>query len=238
MKLWLYPILSQDWKTKYRNVFVVITLFLFGALTPTNVSAITAQEVMENALEVYKNIDNYKAVVHTYEAKSMEVSSSDFEDKEPIVSFNLFFRKPNEHAVQKIAKSRHGIFRVELLSALSHLKDKEINLKRRELLRGQRCHVLEVTSADDPDTVIKLWISSRSWTVQQFTLIINALTLSTTQFKYPLGGNRRVRALPIETRSYFPLSKKVLVNRIMNHQVNTDISPEVFEKKQNREQPK
>lgn len=230
--------LSKGRKAHAKSVFVMLSLLFLVGVTATNVSAITAQEVMENALEVYEDIDNYKAVVQTYEADSMQASGSIFESQQPIISFNLFFRKPNEHAVQKIGKSRHGIFRVELLSMLSRLKDKEINLKGKEKLIGQNCHVLEFKSADEPDAVIKLWISSRNWTVQQFTLIINSLTLSTTQFKYPPGGNRWVRFFPMETRSFFPLSKKVLINRITNHQVNTDISPEVFEKKQNREQSK
>ena len=225
------------WKVNVKIVFGLLILLLLSSFVPS-ASAITAQEVMENTLNLYNDIDNYKAVVHTYEADSMNVSASIFESQQPIIAFNLFFRKPDEHAVQQIGKSRQGIFRVELLSSLSRLKDKKINLKGRESLRGQQCHVLEVTSVDDPDVVFKLWISSKNWTVQQFTLIIKSLTLSTTQFKYPPGGNRQVRFFPMETRSFFPLSKKVLINRITNHQVNTDISPEVFEKKQNKEASK
>ena len=234
MHVWL--VLLRSGKANAKGVFVILSLFLIGVTT--SVSAITAQEVMENALEVYEDIDNYKAVVQTYEAKSMNASGSIFESQEPIISFDLFFRKPNEHAVKQIGKSRYGIFRVELLSALGRLKGIELNLRRRESLLGQNCYVLECTSTEEPDTVMKLWISPKDWTVQQLTLIIKSLTLVTTQFKYPPGGNRRVRYLPVETRSFFPLSKKVLINRITNYQVNINLSADVFEKRENKEQSK
>ena len=115
---------------------------------------------------------------------------------------------------------------------------KTLELKKQELIQGQRCYVLEFTSPDEPDAVIRLWISRRNWTVQQFSLTIKTLALATTQFKYPPGGNRRIRFLPIETRSFFPLSKKVLINRITNYEVNTKLSSEIFEKRQNKEQSK
>ena len=201
-------------------------LLLTGAAT--RVAAITAHEVMENALDVYEDIDNYTALVETFETDSMEASPSIFESGQPIIAFNLFFRKPDEHAVEQIGSSRHGIFRVELLSALGNLRDKALNLEARETLRGQNCYVVACTSADEPGTVIKLWISPRDWTVQQFTLIMESLTLANTQFRYPPGGDKRLRFLPMETRSFFPLSKKVLINRVTNYQVNTSIPSEVF----------
>ena len=228
----------QSRKAHAKSVFVMLSLLFLVGVTAVDVSAITAQEVMENALEVYKGIDNYKAVVQTYEADSMHASGSIFESQQPIISFNLFFRKPDEHAVKQIGKSRHGIFRLELLSALEKLKDKTITLKKEELLLGQRCYVLEFTSPDEPDAVIRLWVSRRNWTVHQFTLTIKTLALATTQFKYPPGGNRRIRFLPIETRSFFPLSKKVLINRITNYEVNTNLSSTIFEKRENKEQAK
>ena len=212
----------------------MLCILLFAGVV-ANVSAITAQEVMENTLNVYEDIDNYKAVVHTYEADSMEASERIFELQQPIIAFNLFFRQPDEHAVEQINRSRHGIFRVELLSALGHLRDKTLNLKERELLLGQNCYVLECTSPDEPETVVKLWVSPTDWTVQQFTLIIESLTLANTQFKYPPGGKRRVRSLPVETRSFFPISKKVLINRIRDYQVNTRLPSEIFEESKNRE---
>ena len=234
----LCSILSMDRKAYAKNLFVMLNLLFWIGIAATNGSAITAQEVMENALEVYESIDNYKAVVQTYQSDSMHASSSIFDSQQPIISYNLFFRKPDAHAVEQIGKSRHGIFRLELLSAIGKLKDKTLELKKQELLLGQRCYVLECTSAEEPDTVVRLWVSRRNWTVQQFTLTIKTLALVTTQFKYPPGGNRRVRFLPIETRSFFPLSKKVLINRITNYEVNTNLSSTIFEKRQNKEQTK
>ena len=225
-----FSMLPKDSKASPKRVSVILTgLFLFLSFT-ANVLAITAQEVMENALNVYEDIDNYKAVAQTYETDSMEASGRIFEVQQPIISFNLFFRKPNEHAVEQIGKSRHGIFRVEVLSTLGQLRDITLELEGREHLLGQNCYVLACTSPDEPGTVIKLWISPRDWTVQQFTLTMKSLTLANTQFKYPPGGNRRVRFLPMETRSFFPLSKKVLINRITDYQVNTSLPSEIFEK--------
>lgn len=229
-----WSILSTTQKANYKNVFVMLSVLLFASVV-TNVSAITAQEVMENALKVYEDIENYKAIVQTYETDSMEVSGRIFESQQPIIAFNLFFRKPDEHAVEQIGKSHHGIFRVELLSALGHLNDKTLDMKGRESLLGQNCYVLEGRSPDEPGTVVKLWISPENWTVQQFTLIIESLPLANTQFKYPPGGKRRTRFLPVETRSFFPISKKVLINRITDYQINTDLPSEIFEK-ENREQ--
>ena len=233
----LCAILSKFQKVNRKNIFAMLTVLLFAGVV-TNASAITPQEVIENALKVYENIDNYKAIVRTYETDSMEASGRIFEAQQPIIAFNLFFRKPDEHAVEQIRKSRHGIFRVELLSTLAHLKHKTLNLKEREFLLGHNCYVLAATSPDEPGTVIKLWISPTNWTVQQFTLVIESLALANTQFKYPPGGKKRVRFLPMETRSFFPISKKVLINRITDYQLNTSLPSQIFEASTDTEQSK
>ncbi len=217
-------------------VFVGLSIFLFVCGTATNVSAITAQEVMENALEVYEDIDNYKAVVQTYEADSMHASGSIFESQQPIISFNLFFRKPNEHVVKEIGLTKYGIFRIELLSALGTLKDLEIGLKGRESILGQKCYVLEISSAKRPEESAKLWVSQRDWRVAQFSITMASLEIAVTQFKYAFAG--RKRGLPVETRSFFPVTKRVLVNRITAYEVNTDIPPEIFKKKETEKQSK
>ena len=103
----------------------LMNLLLFTAVAP-DVSAITAETVMENVLEVYEDIEDYKAIVSTYRANSMEVSDSELRAKAPLVTFNLFFRKPNEHAVKEINKSQYGVFRLELLSTLHMLKDYDL----------------------------------------------------------------------------------------------------------------
>ena len=220
--------------TFVNRVFSMMIVLILMGLIVTDVFAITAQEVMENALEVYEDIDNYRAVVQTYEGDSMQASGSIFESQQPIISFNLFFRNPHDHAVEQIGKSRHGIFRVELLSMLGRLKDIELDLKRRESVLGQNCYVLACSSPVEPDTVIKLWVSQRHWTVQQFALVIKNLPLATTQFKYPPGGKRGLRFLPVETRSFFPISKKVLINRVTNYEVNIGLPAEIFERRKNR----
>ena len=235
--MFLFSILPKDWKANHKRISVILSLFLLFSFT-ANVSAITAQEIMENALKVYEDIDNYKAVVQTYETDSMDASGRIFEVQQPIIAFNLFFRKPGEHAVEQIGRSRHGVFRVEVLSALARLREIELALEGREHLLGQNCYVLACTSPDEPGTVIKLWISPRDWTVQQFTLIMKSLTLANTQFKYPPGGKRQTRFLPVETRSFFPLSKKVLINRITDYQINTSVPLEIFEREKKREQSK
>ena len=217
-------------------VIVALSIFLFVGLTAVDVSAITAKEVMENALEVYEDIDNYKAVVQTYQVPSMDVSPSFLDSQEPIISFNLFFRKPNEHVVKEIGLTKYGIFRIELLSALGTLKDLDIELKDRESLLGQRCYVLEISSDERPGELAKLWISQRDWRVVQFSITMESLELAVTQFKYRGAG--RKRGLPIETRSFFPLTKQVLINRITDYKINTDIPPEIFKKKETEKQTK
>ena len=236
--MYIYCRLSHGWKVNIKCIFVMLSLILLVGVTTVDVLAITPQEVMDNVLDVYEDIGNYRAIVKTYQAESIDVSGSIFESREPIISFNLFFRKPNEQAVEQIGKSKHGIFRIELLSALGHLKDTTLNLKGRELLLGQNCYVLECTKPDEQDTIIQLWISPKNWTVHQFRLIINSLTLVTTQFKYSPGGKRSLRYLPVETRSFFPLSKKVLINRITNYQININLASDIFKKRKNKEQSK
>ena len=98
-----------------QNLLAMMSLFL-SAVVVHNASALTAQTVIDNSLEVYEDVENYAAVVHTYKADSMQASESMFERQPPRVAFNLFFRQPDEHAVQKIGNSRRGIFRIELLS--------------------------------------------------------------------------------------------------------------------------
>ena len=61
-------------------------------------------------------------------------------------------------------------------------------------------------------------------------LSINSDELITTRFKYA-STDRRKRILPTETRSFFPLTKQVFINRIGNYQINTGLPSEIFEKK-------
>jgi hypothetical protein len=203
----------------------MMSLFL-SAVVVHNASALTAQTVIDNSLEVYEDVENYAAVVHTYKADSMQASESMFERQPPRVAFNLFFRQPDEHAVQKIGNSRRGIFRIELLSTLGRLKHLEIQLQGREFLLSQRCHVLEITNPDKPGDKAQLWISPRNWRVLQLTLFIKSVELVRTQFKYPLG--KKGSQLPIETWSFFPASKQVLINRIADYRVNTRLPSEIF----------
>ena len=212
-------------KSHFNNLLMMMSLF-FSAVVVHNASALTAQTVMDNALEVYEDVKNYATVVHTYKADSMQASESMFERQPPRVAFNLFFRQPDEHAVQEIGNSRRGIFRIELLSTLGRLKHLEIQLQGREFLLSERCHVLEITNPDKPGDKAQLWISPRNWRVLQLTLFIKSIELVRTQFKYAPG--KRGSQLPIETRSFFPASKQVLINRIAEYRVNTRLPSEIF----------
>ena len=213
-------------KPHFNNLLAMMSLFL-SVVAAHNASALTAQTVMDNSLEVYEDVENYAAVVHTYKADSMQASESMFERQPPRVAFNLFFRKPDEHAVQEIGNSRRGIFRIELLSTLGRLKRLGIQLQGREFLLGERCHVLEITAPDKPGDKAELWISPRNWRVLQLTLFIKSVELARTQFKYP--DRKRGSQLPIETRSFFPISKRILINRIADYQVNTGLPSEIFD---------
>ena len=164
--MYFRSIMSREWKTHIKTFVGGLSFLLFVAVIP-NAAAITAQTVMENALKVYENVNDYAAVVYTYKADSMDVSESVFDAQAPIVAFNLFFRQPNEHAIQEIGQSRHGIFRIELLSALGTLKDLDLILQDKAFVRGQECHVLEVSSTERPQEIAKLWISPKDWTVRQ-----------------------------------------------------------------------
>ena len=225
-----YAIMS-DWKVNIKTVVGGLCLLLLTVIVP-NASAITAQAVMENALRVYENIDDYSAVVYTYQTDSMDVSESIFDAQQPIVAFNLFFRKPNEHAIQEIGQSQHGIFRLELLSALGTLKDLDLALQGKAMVRGQECHVLEVSSTERPEETARLWISPKDWTVRQFSISVASVEIIVTQFKHGRVG--RQRTLPIETRSFFPLTKQVLINRITDYKINRRLPAELFEKRESQ----
>ena len=224
---------SQGWKNNVKTVVGIVSLFLF--VVP-NVFAINAQTVMDNAIALYEGIDEYSAVVYTYKTDSMDVSPSIFEFQEPIVAFNLFFRQPDEHAVQEISQSGHGIFRIELLSALGTLKNLNLALQRKDFIRGQECHVLEISSPERPNELAKLWISPKDWTVHQFSISMASIEMIVTQFKYARLNRKQI--LPIETRSFFPLTKQVFINRITNYKVNTGLPSEIFEKRETRANPK
>lgn len=189
--------------------------------------ALTAETVMDNVLEVYEDIEDYAAVVHTYSANSMDISGSVFEHQPPLVSFNLFFRKPDEHAVEEIGDSRHGIFRIELLSTLVHLTRLEMRLRSNMFLLGHECHVLEVADPDKPGDKAVLWVSPREWKVLQLTLFIKSIELARTQFTYVPGNTDN--PLPIETRSFFPISNQILINRVKDYRVNIGLPSEIFE---------
>ena len=228
-----YFVGPQVWKSPVKTVVGTIYLMFF-AVVVNNASAITAETLMENVAEVYEDIDNYKAVVYTYQVDSMDVSESVFASQEPIIAFHLFFRQPNEHAVEEIGQSRFGIFRIELLSTIGTLKDLELTLQDNDFVLGQECHVLEISSIERPDELARLWVAPKTWHVLQFTISIASVDMAITQFKYPLEGRHRI--LPMETRSFFPLSKQVLINRIANYQINTNLSSEVFKQREPNQQ--
>lgn len=228
-----YLFLSQYWRTSIKTVVGIVCLLLFAV---PNVSAITAQTVMDNVIAVYEDVNDYSAVVHTYKADSMDVSPSVFESQAPIVAFNLFFRQPDEHAVQEISRSDRGIFRIELLSALGTLKNLNLALENKDFVRGEECHVLEVTSPERPDELAKLWISPKDWTVRQFSIYMASIEMIVTQFTYERVSRRQF--LPIETRSFFPLTKQVFINRITDYKVNRGLAAEIFEKRTSKTQIK
>ena len=190
-------------------------------------SALTAQTVMANALEVYADVEDYAAVVHTYTADSMEVSGSVFEGQPPRVAFNLFFRKPDAHAVKAIGDARRGIFRIELLSTLMRLTRLEVRSRGQMFLLGHACHVLEIVDPDTPGDTAMLWISPGKWKVLQLTLFIKSVELVRTQFMY--APDDTGNPLPVETRSFFPVSNQILINRIGAYRVNTGLPAEIFE---------
>ena len=223
--------LLRDWKARLKIVVWGLS-FLFIAVF--NASAITAQDVMDNTLKVYENINDYSAVVYTYQTTSMDVSESVFDTQQPIVAFNMFFRHPDEHAFQEIGQSRHGIFRIELLSALGTLKDLDLALQGKAVVRGQECHVLEVSSMERPEETARLWISPKDWTVRQLSISMASVEIIVTQFKHARVG--RQRTLPIETRSFFPLTKQVLINRITDYKVNRGLPAALFEKRESQEE--
>lgn len=215
------------------NTLAVLSLLLIGAmlrLSHPATAALTAQEVMDNVLQVYEDVDDYATVVHTYAAESLEASGSLFEQQPPRAIFNLFYRKPGEHAVQNIGEAPGGIFRIELLSSLERFRTLELQLQAApEQIRGQECYVLEITDAEKPETQARLWISPRNWNVVQLTYFLNTIEFVRTQFHYAPGN--RSRFLPIETRSLFPAFNRVLINRIANYEINTGVPPERFERK-------
>ena len=238
------PVTTHHLRRTDSNTLAVLSLLLIGAmlrLSHPATAALTAQEVMDNVLQVYQEIDDYATVVHTYAAESLEASGSLFEQQPPRAIFNLFYRKPGEHAVQNIGKAGiipasganaepGGIFRIELLSSLERFRTLELQLQAaREQIRGQECYVLEITDAEKPETQARLWISPRNWNVVQLTYFLNTIEFVRTQFHYALGN--RNRFLPIETRSLFPAFNRVLINRIANYEINTGVPPERFERK-------
>ena len=233
--MYFRSVMSRDWKAIVKTVFGGFSFLLLVAVI-SNAVAITAQTVMENALEVYENIEDYSAVVYTYQADSMDVSESIFDTQQPIVAFNLFFQKPNEHAIQEIGQSRHGIFRIELLRVLGTLKDLDLVLQGKASIHGRECHVLEVSSIERPQEMAKLWVSSKDWTVRQFSISIASVEMIVTQFKHARVGRQQI--LPIETRSFFPLTKLVYINRITDYKINRGLGSELFEKKDSEGQSK
>lgn len=228
-----YSIVSQGRKTTIKNMLGILSILLFASVSH-NASAITAAEVMRNVLDVYEDIEDYTAVVYTYKASSMDVSESVFESQQPIIAFNIFFRKQDEHVVKPIGRAHRAIFRIELLTALGRLKNFVPKLRGREQLFGQNCYVLEVSSPDKPDELVTLFLSPKNWAVLKLTLSIDSIDLIVTQFKYA-ETDRRKRHLPTETRSLFPLTRQVLINRIGNYQINTGLPSEIFEKKRGNE---
>ena len=220
-------IIPFGWKPRFKSVLVILNLLL-SAFVVHNASALTAETAMGNVLAVYEDIENYAARVHTYKADSMEVSGSVFERQPPRLTFNLFFRKPDEHAVQEIGNSGRGIFRIELLSTLTRLRNLEMQLRDSALLLGKECHVLECIDPEKPGDKALLWVSHQDLTVLQLSLFIKSFELARTRFIYADGNSGS--PLPIETRTFFPESKQVLINRMMNYEINTGLTPEIFDK--------
>ena len=216
----------QCLQTTRRIIFFIANVVLFATLIQ-NASAITAQEIVDNVLEVYEDIEDYAAVVQTYEADSIDASASIFEVQPPNVTFNLFFRHPDEHVVKEISNAGRGIFRIELLSTLGRLKHLEMHLHGKAFLLGKACHLIEFTDPHKPGDKAHLWVSPKDWKVLQLTFFMKSIELVRTQFRYTPGNSDR--SLPFETRSFFPVSKRVFINRIMDYKINTGLPAEIFD---------
>ena len=80
MKYWTF--VYQCLQTTRSILFFLANVVLFATLIQ-NASAITPQEIVDNVLEVYEDIEDYAAVVQTYEADSMEASGSIFDSPTP-----------------------------------------------------------------------------------------------------------------------------------------------------------
>lgn len=217
---------------RYINPILLLTITVSSCLLCSiciipNASARTAEEVMDDVLEIYEDIQNYAARVHTYSVDSMALSDSVFERQSPLLTFDLFFRKPNEHTVQELGTSGYRIFRVELLSALKDLKTFEKRLQGNASLLGEECYVLEFISPHRNGDTARLWVSRRESRVLQLTVFEESVE-AITQFKYPLG-NQTV-PLPSETRTFLPGHKQVVINRIINYEVNTVLPFGIFDK--------
>ena len=224
MKYWTF--VYQCLQTTRRIIFFIANVVLFATLIQ-NASAITAQEIVDNVLEIYEDVEDYTAVVQTYEADSMEASGSIFDIQPPKVTFNLFFRHPDEHVVEEISNAGRGIFRIELLSTLGRLKHLEMHLKGKAFLLGKACYLIEFTDPHKPGDKAHLWVSPKDWKVLQLTFFMKSIELVRTQFRYTLGN--RDRSLPFETRSFFPVSKRVFINRIVDYKINTGLPAEIFD---------
>ena len=162
----------QCLQTTRRIIFFIANVVLFATLIQ-NASAITAQEIVDNVLEVYEDIEDYAAVVQTYEADSIDASASIFDVQPPNVTFNLFFRHPDEHVVEEISNAGRGIFRIELLSTLGRLKHLEMHLHGKAFLLGTACHLIEFTDPHKPGDKAHLWVSPKGVSVEFYGRLAN-----------------------------------------------------------------
>lgn len=210
-----------------RRMFNILWLSALGlGIAAPSLASPSGKDVLDLLLEKYRPVRDYVASVVTYRTHSLYISDSELSRIPPLMSFSIFY-KNGRHVVRGISGPEGmAIFRIELLSGLQAFSRSEVSLVGQERLEGVSYDVLEVTASDRPESRLRLWVDPRRVEITRLSIYIGDVEFARTQFFY---SGPRWKSLPVETRTLFPTTGVVLINRVVNYEVNVGLSDSLFE---------
>jgi len=228
-----------------------IALLTAAAVFVLNLQAtaknLTVEEVLDNAIAVYADIENYEVEVHSQ-------------------TFRGSLSKPTESNRPKILRESEGTtheFRLYYKSLgktkvgvqSEGKKSRTLNTRKRErvmftydpsrlfaqlakfnyILQGQTriwnhdAYVVELIpkeQVEGRDLKAILWIEDKNWTVVRVNIYLNGQPVLVCHLQYSKINGQHW--LPVRTETEFPTQGKVIVNERRGYRINARLPAEIF----------
>ena len=110
---------------------------------------------------------------------------------------------------------------------LNALRTLDVRGEYRDRHQGRWLRMLRLASDHAPEGHTELWVDEDTGRPAKVSFYVNEFVLFTTEFRY--GGGAAEEDLPTETRTSFPESTRIIVNRVARRDLNLVLPAGVFQ---------